>query len=466
MGLDTEFDQAVRAIEQIDFSSSSLEEINVFETTIRYLGGFLAAYDLSGGKYPSLLRKAVELGDMLYVAFDTPNHLPITRWKLQDARNPAIHQTAQETVLVAEIGSLTLEFTRLSQLSGNPKYYDAVQRIMDVFASQQDDTKIPGIWPIAVNAKKANFTEYGMFTIGGMADSLYEYLPKACVPDGFDVRCSGLTLDQEYLLLGGGSQQYRDLYIKALSVMKKAIFFRPMTKEGSDILLPGNVASDGTKLPSGLRIEPKVQHLGCFAGGMVGLAARAFSLPQDLTLARQLVEGCLWAYENSASGIMPESMFTTNCPTLDICDWDETLWHKDLRTRHPEEGQSPDIRATISKSRLTPGITKIEDRRYILRPEAIESVFILYRLTGDETLMDRAWNMFQTIVKYTQTGIAHAALDDCVAEHPEATRADRMESFWLAETLKYFYLIFESPDVVSLDEYVLNTEAHPLRRPK
>lgn len=40
----------------------------------------------------------------------------------------------------------------------------------------------------------------------------------------------------------------------------------------------------------------------------------------------------------------------------------------------------------------------------------------------------------------------------------------RLQSFWTAETLKYFYLIFSPPDVVSLDEYVFNTEAHPLRR--
>lgn len=40
-----------------------------------------------------------------------------------------------------------------------------------------------------------------------------------------------------------------------------------------------------------------------------------------------------------------------------------------------------------------------------------------------------------------------------------------LQSFWTAETLKYFYLIFSPPDVISLDEYVLNTEAHPLKRP-
>jgi len=72
--------------------------------------------------------------------------------------------------------------------------------------------------------------------------------------------------------------------------------------------------------------------------------------------------------------------------------------------------------------------------------------------------------MFNTIIENTKTEIAHASLDDCTVPNPP--KANRMESFWLAETLKYFYLLFSEPDVVSLDDYVLNTEAHPLRRPK
>lgn len=71
--------------------------------------------------------------------------------------------------------------------------------------------------------------------------------------------------------------------------------------------------------------------------------------------------------------------------------------------------------------------------------------------------------MFNDIVRLTKTDIAHAALDDCVADDPP--KSDRMESFWTAETLKYFYLLFSDPNVVSLDDYVLNTEAHPLKRP-
>lgn len=80
MGLDKEFDLALSAVKKIDFSTSMEPTLNVFETTIRYLGGLLSAYDLSKKKHHVLLDKAVQLGDMLYVAFDTPNRLPITRW--------------------------------------------------------------------------------------------------------------------------------------------------------------------------------------------------------------------------------------------------------------------------------------------------------------------------------------------------------------------------------------------------
>jgi mannosyl-oligosaccharide alpha-1,2-mannosidase len=80
MDMKEEFEQAVESVKNIDFTTTEEEEINTFETTIRYLGGLLAAFDLSDGKYPVLLNKAVELGDMLYAAFDTPSRMPITRW--------------------------------------------------------------------------------------------------------------------------------------------------------------------------------------------------------------------------------------------------------------------------------------------------------------------------------------------------------------------------------------------------
>ncbi|KAJ2895731.1 hypothetical protein MKZ38_006203 [Zalerion maritima] len=452
MGLESEFKEAVREVEKIDFSKSALDEINVFETTIRYLGGFLAAYEISGQKYPALLRKAAEVGDMLYIAFDTPNHMPITRWKYKPAREGTAKQVAPEQILVAEIGSLGLEFTHLSQLTGDNKYYDAVQRVMDVFEDQQDKTNLPGMWPVVVNAATMDFTSDGGFTIGGMADSAYEYLPKM------------------FLLLGGGDYQYRDMYVKALAAMKRHIFYEPTTQHPYNILIPGSVQSEGHDGVLDLETQPEAQHLGCFAGGMVGLGARAFGLEKDMSIAKSLVEGCLWGYESNPSGIMPEIMHTTICNKKErgdgddrdrICKFSEDAWYEAIKKRHPDDNMPPAERA--SNERLVPGVTEFKDHRYILRPEAIESVFLLYRMTGETNLQDRAWDMFTNIVKHTQTNIAHAALGDIINPNPGSTKDDRMESFWLAETLKYFYLIYAEPDLVSLDEYVFNTEAHPLK---
>merc|ERR1712070_70192 len=117
----------------------------------------------------------------------------------------------------------------------------------------------------------------------------------------------------------------------------------------------------------------------------------------------------------------------------------------------------------LKTSKLPPGFTRISDSRYMLRPEAIESVFILYRITGDTYCQDKAWNMFQSITSATRTNISFAGIED--VRETNSTMIDSMESFWTAETLKYFYLVFSEPELVSLDDYVLNTEAHPLLRP-
>lgn len=87
------------------------------------------------------------------------------------------------------------------------------------------------------------------------------------------------------------------------------------------------------------------------------------------------------------------------------------------------------------------------------RPEALESVFIMYRITGDKKLQDTAWRMFQHIDKATRTKFGHSTIKDI--RHSKPRFEDKMESFWLAETLKYLYLIFSEPDHISLDDYVL-----------
>jgi mannosyl-oligosaccharide alpha-1,2-mannosidase len=81
-------------------------------------------------------------------------------------------------VLIAEAASASLEFTRLSQLTGDMRYFDAISRVTDVLDTQQGKTKLPGMWPISVNMRKPDLTWDGFFGLGAMADSAYEYLPK------------------------------------------------------------------------------------------------------------------------------------------------------------------------------------------------------------------------------------------------------------------------------------------------
>lgn len=78
MDLKDEFSAAVDEVKKIDFTASFRKDIPLFETVIRYLGGLLGAYDISGHKYQVLLDKAVELAEILIGAFDTPNRMPVT----------------------------------------------------------------------------------------------------------------------------------------------------------------------------------------------------------------------------------------------------------------------------------------------------------------------------------------------------------------------------------------------------
>ena len=121
------------------------------------------------------------------------------------------------------------------------------------------------------------------------------------------------------------------------------------------------------------------------------------------------------------------------------------------------------VKEKIEIMGLPPGYTDIPGRSYILRPEAIESVWYMYRITGDPEWMDKGWRMFEATVRSTRTQFANSAVDDVTVAEPGLK--DEMESFWLAETLKYYFLLFSEPDVISLDEWVLNTEAHPFKRP-
>lgn len=361
---------------------------------------------------------------------------------------------------MAELGSLSLEFTRLAQITKEAKYYDAIARITNELEIWQNDTKEPGLWPLKVDAsgckkpdsssttsfdhtspndlkngmpvtpsmgttaanesdindskvvlqagaekyriknwtesphvdeadaiptrqsddsrkfpapdaapmpeedvkvpskeaaapasaspprtaldkrdfsselaidgnrqappKKPDCEPQGLasppfsnseeFTMGGQADSTYEYLPK------------------EFMLLGGLEGRYRSMYEMAAERTKQRLLYRPMIPdEKRHLLHAGLLRSTGKEHPDDRsHLISEGQHLTCFVGGMFAVGARIFDRKDDMDIAKRLTDGCVWAYESTATGIMPESYETVACEDPNNCSWNETLWHEKL----------------------------------------------------------------------------------------------------------------------------------------
>ncbi|KAH8124456.1 glycoside hydrolase family 47 protein, partial [Trichoderma asperelloides] len=391
MGLREEFDEAVAAVADIDFGSSTSNRINIFETNIRYLGGLLAAYDLSGREL--LLKKAVELGDLIYGGFNTENGMPVDFISFHAAKEGG-GLLVEGAVVSASPGTLSLELAHLSQVTGDMKYYSAVAQLMDVFYQGQNQTSLPGVWPMNINMNTKDVVQGSSFTLGGCADSLYEYLPKM------------------HQLLGGGEPKYDIMSRTFLKAADRHFLFRPMLPDEDDILISGNVNinSDGKPV-----LDPETEHLACFVGGMFGLAGRLFSNEDDVERGIKLTKGCVYAYRAFPTGMMPERIDFAPCKDRAHCPWDEEYWIQERDKRNEW------------KEHLPKGFTTAKDPRYLLRPEAIESVFYAYRFTGRKEFQDAAWDMFTAIAKATKTEYANAAVLDVTTRAEKPPQEDYME---------------------------------------
>lgn len=103
---------------------------------------------------------------------------------------------------------------------------------------------------------------------------------------------------------------------------------------------------------------------------------------------------------------------------------------------------------------------KITYDGYALRPEIIESAYYLHEFTKDPRYVDMGRTYFESLMRYCRTGAGYAALSN--VERKETK--DIMHSFFLAETLKYLYLLFSPSGTVDLSKSVFNTEAHAIRK--
>lgn len=434
MGLQDEYKYAREHVHDVSFHYLSGQRsaygyadgrVPVFETSIRYLGGLLSAYDMTGDDL--MLDRAEELAQLLLPAFETLTGLPVGRMDLNDDTEYTSEYPRgfDSSVVLAEVSSMLLEYTRLWQVTGNRTYFDRVQRVTDYLDRNMTRLSVMGtLLPTTIYPETPMLA--GKYTFGGQADSYYEYLIK------------------EHQLLGGRLPQYARMYSEAVDAGVEHLW-----KEVGVVPRAPSLAASAEALGSGY-FTPKVEHLACFAGGMLALGARLLpKRPHDLNMARRLTETCYWAYNATATGLGPENL---DFYRVDDQDRFHVLTLADGTRRRGKPAGAPLVGVRMLRG------------EYRGRPETIESVFYMWRTTGDLVWQERGWQMFASWMTHALLPAGVASISN-VNQVP-APKMDSMESYTMAETFKYYYLLFSPPSLVSLDDFVFTTEAHPLLAPR
>ena len=173
------------------------------------------------------------------------------------------------------------------------------------------------------------------------------------------------------------------------------------------------------------RLEHKMDHLACFLPGLLalGVAHRpdAPNAARDLKTAEGLMDTCIRMYSQQATGVAAEY-----------------------------------VRFDAGRCSMSNGAN-----HNLQRPETVESLMYLWRVTKNRKWRDAGWAMMQAFDRCCKIPSGgYVGLRDVT--NINSPKDDTQQSFWLAETLKYLYLLFSPDEVVPLDKYVFNTEAHPV----
>ncbi|KAH8093117.1 glycoside hydrolase [Cristinia sonorae] len=457
MGLTEQYDRALALVKNSTFPihrplhPSMNDRISFFETVIRYLGGMLSAYALSNE--PILIQKADELAAILAPVFDTPTGLP---WSGFIPETGGVNNAIPWEQL-ADVASCQLEYAYLARLTGKQEHYARAAKIFD--ALQKIDLSATGILPTKLNVLDGSVNDPSV-SVGAGADSGHEYLLKY------------------YLMTGQTDNRSLDMYMRTVNyVLTNMVFLTP--KRGL-LYVSDVVGNDHTP-------AYRLEHLSCFFPGLLALGAhqlpdeafnnahKTFSPSQSkllssfnlrelhLSAAIGIAETCWRVYEEQPTGLAPEVVKMTSPnqregakPTYPASG----LWIDAMKTWRLEGRQGPPP-GTEEKPIVKDANEKdfyVSVPYSLLRPETVESLYILWRVTGDEVWRDRGWSIFQAIEREARTPSGYSTLRN-VAFHGELN--DDMPSFFLAETLKYLYLLFLDEDPIPLDKWVFNTEAHP-----
>ncbi|OJT12443.1 Endoplasmic reticulum mannosyl-oligosaccharide 1,2-alpha-mannosidase [Trametes pubescens] len=429
MGLHDEFRETIPTLANMTFALPKGKYAPFFETVIRYLGGLLSAYAISGE--PILLTRADDLGFMLLPAFNTTYGLPMY------AVNTVSGETRQgwtgSQILWAEALSCQMEYKYLAHLTGRQEYFDRVERIMDLMIEANvEDNQFATKWSVTTGRPSNDH-----FSVGAFADSAHEYLLK------------------QWLLTAKSETKARDLYLRDVeAILGNLLYVTP----NRNLLYVTDTFSSGP--------THTFEHLSCFLPGLLALGAHTLPLaPRDRERHQWAAQGlaytCWITYADHETRLGPDEM---------------AMAHTPVDAEHPHAGCWAELvdawEAKGRPGRVPPGLAEAPPRLegdrdyratkidYMLRPETVESFYIMWRTTGDEVWRERGWAVFRAIEKEAKTKSGYASVAS--VEKSPARLKDEMPSFFTAETLKYLYLLFQDEDLILLDRWVFNTEAHPL----
>ncbi|KAJ2543659.1 hypothetical protein EV175_005961 [Coemansia sp. RSA 1933] len=418
MGLKDEFARGRDFVAKLDFHKDGGQLAKVFETNIRYVGGLLSAYELSQDAV--FLKKAVELTDILMKAFDTPLGIP---WQMLNVTSGVGSSDTPGTFStnLAEIGTFQMEFFRLSQHTGNGTYHEAAQNIITMMLRNNkpgmagSSYVIPGLYPVGFNMKDGVFTKSSAYW-GGGGDSFYEYLAKTWILSDF-------ILERDRELWSQSIESFRSYAV---------------AESTSNYTFTGFV--DGAKF------YPYTDTFTNFIPGTLALISKIVGSDTYFSLALDLLEGGYSVFDEMPSSLGAESI-------------------RFVRKNVPSDYQS--LTTQAEQDQVNKYGFALERPYYMLRPELIESLYYMYRLTGDKIYGDRAWKIWQGIQRNCRVANGYVGTLDVTVDASVTgvkNTIDSTESFFFGETFKYLYLIFADQDTISLDDWVFTTEAHPLSR--
>ncbi|XP_043243879.1 mannosyl-oligosaccharide 1,2-alpha-mannosidase IA-like [Amphibalanus amphitrite] len=390
MGMDAEFEEGRRWIaDHLDVSKMD-SEVSIFEMNIRYVGGLLSCYALTGD---TMFRdKALAIAHAMLPGFNTPTGIPYSLVVPTTGRAKNYGWASGASSILSEFGTLHMEFSYLSDVTGEPEYRKKVERIRQVLNGLE---KPNGLYPNYLNPKTGKWGQRHVST-GALGDSFYEYLLKEWLRSG--------RRDTEALTM-----------------------FRHAIGNITERMLKKSKLSGLTYLAEVQYERPnhKMDHLACFIGGLYALAGvtdKNKDSARYMEIGAEITNTCHESYDRTATKLGPENFRFSD--------------------------------AIEAKA------MKLQEKYYILRPEVIESYFVLWRLTGDPKYREWGWEAAQAIERYCRAEAGYSGIQNVDSTSPR--QDDVQQSYFLAETLKYLYLLFSDNSLLPLDQWVLNTEAHPL----